>query len=408
MQRLVEPIVSQAINMFTSAYAGGLYFDYVPVIYSKQTHSQSLESSFKAVALAYMASETRNKEALRLARQAYGEALSQTNASLQDTQVATTLETLSSVLLLSLFAVISANSAGEIQGAWTNHVQGAFAILSQTPPETFNSRPGQDILSHITSLVQIDCIQREVPFPPQLRSLYSASWLNQGPQEQFWAVVEQVADVNSRINEQDISYLYLSKLWSIDSKIQSLLSSMPDAYGGSFAFEATMSQEWTRGTEDLDTAIPFHKFTHFRCAQTWNILRMLRLFNLNLILSATDLYLEQRPNISQDIMESLKFSISNHRHVSRQTVVDICATIPDILRSNSQAIERCSHVQNSTWARSLLWPLCIARESVGCTQKLREYIDGQIQTIQAATGLPVLINKKSLSSSSEPTALIKW
>ncbi|KAJ5263570.1 hypothetical protein N7478_011175 [Penicillium angulare] len=396
LQLLVDPPSVQAISFFTSAYSGGCYLDWLPSIYLSHKRSASLEASFEAVALSYMANQQQRGDLQILAQERYGVGLAQTMSLLTGHQSASP-ETIASILLLALFAVLSSESYQDAQSTWSKHVHGIVAILEpSSAPAIFDSSAGQSLLHHIISIVQIDCIQRGLPFPPYLKLLYSVSCLNEGYQAYFWILLDRLATLNSQFDEEQVSLSYIVKLEELEKEVEHLISSMPAANPGHFSFQEIPNSHIVNGSI-LQPFIPVQVFSGWRSAQAWNTLRMIRLYNNNLLRRSITGYLP--PNaIPPETVDKLEMLLHHTSVVAYHTAVDMCATVPENLRPEywSKDPDPDTSLHFSSWARSLIWPLSLAEGSPHGSERLHEYLKRQIGVLGAITGMRGL-HKKSTS-----------
>lgn len=389
-----HPPSSQAIGLFNAAYAGGVYFDYLPLMRLQNDRPVVLEKSFEAVALAYLAREQHRGDLRRQAHESYGAALSQINDCLR-VRPATTPETLASVLLLALFVAISSGASRESRESWSIHVQGALAMLaSDVSSELLQSLTGQYLVHHIVSVVQLDCIYRRIPLPPQLSLLYSASWLNQGPQAVLWSLLDRLATLNAEALESQGSLLHIAQLQELETDIQDLVASMPRAYPDAFAFEEPASHDKTpSGTLE----IPCHVFQSHRAAQAWNTLRSMCLFTSGLLISAIDSYFASHAFITDEkLADSLRQSKQQTIQIAKAASTYICASVPLVLRPGCLSDDPDMKIRYSAWARSLMWPLSVAKES-RLPKELRGYIDEQLHVLKAVLGMQGPKQEASLS-----------
>ncbi|KAJ5983022.1 hypothetical protein N7481_005121 [Penicillium waksmanii] len=386
MQHFLEPIGSRAVNLFMFAFSGGVYLDYLPAMYGYQAKPGCLHMSLEAAALAYMANEHHRKDLREMALQSYGAALSQTNHALQDLKPTMKLETATSVLLLALFAVISPQNSNEPQNIWSEHVRGALAILGSCGPEMFNSLSSQGILHHVISTVQIDCLDRRVKMPPQLKALYALSWLNPGPQVQLWSLVDRLAELTASIERTPTCLSDIEKIRDLDLSFEELMKSMPEAYSNCFEFEEcpTTATHLSEG-ENIER-IPVLKFASHRMAQRWNTLRLLRLRSIDLLTSATSAYLSSVP-AGTHLDGDLELCLHNASETAKQITIEICATVPEHLRPDQ--FRRCDimGVAESAWARSLGWPLSMAKATPHNSEALKNYIERQIRVIAGISSI---------------------
>ncbi|KAJ6031296.1 hypothetical protein N7540_002028 [Penicillium herquei] len=385
MQALVDPPSVRAINLFICAYAGGSYLDWLPCLYLPHERPRSLEATFEAVALGHMANEQHREDLRILAQESYGSGLQHTMVALHGPQC-TAPETVASVLLLALFAVISLDSYHDAQTIWSRHIHGILTILESCSPSTiFHDRAGQGLLHHIISVVQMDCLQRRVPLPPQLRSLYSASWINQGFQIDFWDVLDRLALLNAQFNKSEITLSYVVQLQEVEKDIRSLLELMPQIFPKEFSMHDITDNSNT------DTQVvfcpPVHIFSNFRVAQAWNTLRMIRLFSINILESSIVAYLSHNVVVPQETEMNLLITLKETSEAAQQAIINICASVPEFLRPGSGVGEPTHSFQFSAWARSLIWPLSLARACPHGSEEMKSHIDQQIQALRSITGM---------------------
>lgn len=399
-QRLAEPINSRAINFFMSAFSGGVYLDYLPTIYGHQERPASLQMSLEAVALAHMANEHHRKDLRQMALRSYGAALSQTSLAVQNIRSTKKLETATSVLLLALFSVISSQSSNETRKTWSGHIRGALAILASCASDMFSSVPAQGILHHVISTIQIDCIHRCVRLPAELEALYTASWLNHGPQAQLWSLIGRLAELNASFGEIPASRSYLAKIRDVDLGFEKLLISMPEAYSDMFEFEECTTDATELPKTENTERIKVHRFKSYRAAQTWNTLRLLRLLSIDLLKSTTSAYL---PSVSHGtyLHGVLERFLEGASETSKRITMDICATVPWYLRPDQSIQFKNKGAEESAWARSLWWPLSMAKITGHNSDVLRDYIERQLQvlgSIPSMRSLDLETNSASFSS----------
>jgi hypothetical protein len=343
-----------------------------------------LEKSLEAVALSYMANEQRRGDLRQLARRSYGKALSQLSLALQAPTAATLTETMASILLLALFEAISPSSQNT-QDTWSRHVQGALAAISSCSSIAFQTPIGQSLLHHIISVVQLDCIYRRVSLPPQLQPLYRASVYKEGPQVEMWSVLDRLAALNAWPLENPISLHYISQLQAMEIDIQRLLVSMPEVYRGSFAFLQASSKD--NGFTCLpEFSIPSHKFQNFRIAQAWNTLRLMCLLTTKLLTSGVALYLSRHSLSRNEATRLLEFS-QRASLIAKKTTIDICASVPDDLRPDGNRCDPDTTTKYAAWARSLIWPLSMAKDSPHESADLHNYIEKQLGILGPMAGI---------------------
>lgn len=383
MQRLVESPSSQAINFFLTAFAGGVYLEYLPVLLRSREGTGALEASFEAVALSYMANDRNRSDLRQIAQERYGNALSLATTALTRPETATTLDAMVSILLLALFSTLSTDSVEEAQDTWSKHILGICAVVAANPSAaTFQTASGQGVLHHLISAIQVDHFQRGKPFPPQLQALYSAS-SHDGLEVEFWHVLGRLAELQSQADKAKVTLSYLASLHALEARLQALFELMPLNYP--HAFHINEITEDYDGLKECD--IPRYTFPSYRNAQTWNTLRMMRLSMMDLLVSAKTSYLMENPAIADEQANILKDSIRSAYECIEQTVVQICGTVPNDLRPSNWIEDPDSRFLWSAWGRSLIWPLAKAKDSPNCPQKLQDYIERQLTILGNLSGM---------------------
>ncbi|KAJ5832713.1 hypothetical protein N7474_001024 [Penicillium riverlandense] len=413
---LSESPTSRAINLFMAAYAGGIYLDYVSALYQPDHHPAALGASVEAVALACLATDQKSSDLLHLARERYGTALVQTTDALHSTKTVTEPETLASVMLLALFAAIGTPDSPDAKDSWSKHVYGALGVLAlhlhsslssssfssfsssstpdsafttsvdtsrSTPSRILDSLPGQSMLHHIISCVQIDCIQRRARLPPQLRAVYRHSWLNHGLQARFWRLLDRFSEANAYSNEDRDTLAYLADLQCLEDEARFLLETMPAAYESWFGARGGSSDTNAHPDPCFSAACP-----GYRTTQTWNILRMIRLLSDDLLVASTTRYLSSHADIPDGVLSTLHSNMENASHAAADMAHDMYNSVPEYLRPG-----RCSTyhpprgLQESQWARTLSWPLTMARDSPHCPPVLRADIQSQLVILGNDSGM---------------------
>jgi hypothetical protein len=404
LKQPTHPQSLEAIGLFASAYAGGVYFEYLPVMYLQQSRPPSLEKSFEAVALVHMANEQRREDLRQLANQSYGDALSHLKEAIQCPQGEPSSETMASILLLALFEAFSTRGSRNVRDVWSTHVQGALAAISRCSSSAiFHKSVGQTLLHHIISVVQLDYILRQKPLPDQLRYLYSASWYKEGPQVQMWYILDRLATVNAQSVEAPITLCYLEDLQDLETNIQHLLGTMPQTYPDSFTFQ-DITQHLIGHLESDSLSIPIHQFQSFRIAQAWNTLRLMLLLTTTLLASGIDCYMSFDNILTEEARKAMCKSRDRASVTARTTAINICATVPQSLRPGNWLYDPETRVQYSAWARSLLWPLTVSRNSPHNSEELQNYIDKQLKILAVVAG----VQEQHWESSDKETLSNDW
>ena len=166
-----------------------------------------LLASISAVGLASYANLVHGPQLLNRARMDYVKALRLTNAALRSPTEVRKDSTLFSVIILSIFEMVAGANEHSLE-AWTEHINGASALLKLRGPNQFRTKAGQQLFVLVTSNIMISCVQRTIPVPEhvvELRSLAgkvmdSSTW----PAWQVSEVIFEFANFRAAVRDCDI------------------------------------------------------------------------------------------------------------------------------------------------------------------------------------------------------------
>jgi hypothetical protein len=321
-----------AICVFAFNFSQGAYLDYLPALFASTHRSEILETSLEAVSMLCYARQTQSESLMQNASLTYSLALNKTQKALDATSHAAQDHILAAVMLLALYAALSANST-HASTSWTKHINGALALAALRPRDSFRSLRAQKLLCHVISCIQLDCIQRRERLPSQLRTLYGVAMPGGDFYLRFCNLIESLAELRATATE-DVSGR-MARVIELDREAAFLLDLMPFA-------------ENFKQLQDIDGEV-YHVYSGYRSAQSWNTLRLARLTLMELL-------------SSNDSRRSLRYAdklfIEDSNETSRvvsSMIGDICYSVPRFLRPQSQ----CAELQpySSAWIGSLIWPL---------------------------------------------------
>jgi hypothetical protein len=320
-----------AIGVFAFNFSQGAYLDYLPTLFAS-TKSDILETSLEAVSMLCYARQARRDSLMRNATLTYSLALSKTQKAL-DPSHATQDHVLAAVMLLALYAALSADST-HASAAWTKHIYGALALAALRPHDSFGSFAAQRLLSHVVSSIQLDCIQRRERLPPQLRALYGVAMPDGGDfYLRFSTLIENLAELRaSAAKDPSCRSAMAARVLELDQEADFLLGLMPPAE----SFERL---------RDVGGEV-YHVYSGYRSAQSWNTLRLARLALMELMSPVGC-------SLTYDDKVSVEDPAEEPSKVVSSMVGDIYHSVPRFLRP-SQSEPRSD---SSAWIGSLIWPL---------------------------------------------------
>jgi hypothetical protein len=316
--------------------------------------SELLETSLEAVSMLCYARQTRRDGLMQSATLTYSLALSKAQEALDATAQATQDHVLASVMLLALYAALSADSANA-STAWTKHIYGALAVAAIRPRESFKSLAAQKLLSHVISSIQLDCVQRRERIPAQLRLLYDVAMPGGSFYLRFCNLIESLAELRAAAAKDHFRRTSTpGKVLELDREAGILLDLMPFSENFDIVKEANGEV--------------YHVYSGHRSAQAWNTLRLARLALMELM----------PPDDAFTYVDaSREFSLLDSRpsSVVASTIGDICHSVPRFLRPTQRAE---SQPDSNSWIYSLIWPLAQSLASPFISRQLHERVLNQL------------------------------
>ena len=277
---LTVSIDDRARSAFFFRYVSGFTstYDILVPLYTRSSLDGPLRVSVDAVSLAFLPFHFDCPQAPELASQKYLEALPLLNKALSVPATAVSDSTLLSVLLLDLFEKIS-NNKPRSTGSWMSHVNGALALVNLRDKTQFQNYTGFRLLVRLTTNLLISCVAANAPVPPALTSLREEMEVFLDKDDPKWRLSGFVirysnlraALQDGRITSQDV----IAQLAELDEEITLLVSRVPQGW---LYEKVELNGPSKRVFEHHCDVYPDHFVT-----QTWNVLRVLRIFLLDII-----------------------------------------------------------------------------------------------------------------------------
>lgn len=164
------------INYFFANFVAPQYglprgnFQYLHQVAKEDGLDPCLKTSMIATGLASLANISKSARLMSKSRREYTSALQSINAALAPPTDAIKDSTLVSIVILAIFEA----TAGAFQlslKAWTEHINGAAALIKLRGRSQLRSRVGIGIFLQATSHLLISCVQRELPMPVEISEL---------------------------------------------------------------------------------------------------------------------------------------------------------------------------------------------------------------------------------------------
>jgi hypothetical protein len=156
------------------------YLNYIPTTYSADAENPTLVTSMAAVGLVALAAQ--QPELVTHARAKYSQAIRHVNSALASPDEAVKDSTLMSVISLGVFEHVSNFDS------WLRHVKGAAALVVARGKSQFSSPSAILMFNQVRADMAISCIQRNLPFPDDIRELQEEASKHADTSGAFWLV----------------------------------------------------------------------------------------------------------------------------------------------------------------------------------------------------------------------------
>ncbi|KAF4636765.1 hypothetical protein G7Y89_g1318 [Cudoniella acicularis] len=261
----------QARHAFFAHYVTGKTkpWGFLTKYYNPVDSPEHLKSSLDAVSLAYLSSQVNYPAAITAGRQKYVSALQMTTKALKDLETAKKDSTLLTSLLLDLFEKIT-NDELRNGNAWTNHVNGALALVKLRGLDKFQGDIALRVLVRLSTNLLISCVASGSPVPVGLSTLraYAGKQLNAAdPKWHLTDLMIVYANLRNEILRQSISVeKYIELSIELDLRLQALTTDMSPFWQN----KTTVVNHKSERIYDNH----FDSYADRHVTQTWNVMRL--------------------------------------------------------------------------------------------------------------------------------------
>jgi hypothetical protein len=354
-------------------------FDLVDSLCSQTDTDEHLLACISAVGLASLSHQIRSPALMTKARKDYVNALQLTNATLRSPTDAKKDSTLFSVLILSVFEMVTGSNERSI-GAWTEHVNGSAALVKIRGPDQFKTAAGQRMFHQVVSNLMLSCVQRTLPMPyhiiqlrkevPKFIDQESIGW-------KLSAVIIDFTFFRAAVREVTLvgPKAIVEAGLEIDRRFNEVFSNTPDAW--------KYSTVYTDEYPDLIWNGNYHLYSDCWMAQLWNGMRTCRILLHETIrdqlLSAS---LAMTPIFPEgEIAAQTEHSVE----IMLQLQADILASVPQ--HTLATANQSLSTLLEGSMGYFVLWPLYMAGVMDLTTEPIREWVINRLRSIGETVGI---------------------
>ena len=259
---------------------------------------RALMHSIRALGLAGLSRVSEAPQLMRTAEAQYLESIRSMNIALGIAEEARKDSTLLAVLILTIFETVAVSESHTLT-AWSNHVQGAAALLDARGPEQFNEVHGFRLFVQAAIPICTNCIQQGIRLPEPVTRLLAEAKKRRGPFDPVMTHFEHkiaFADFYGQVKSRQLTDLetVLTGATDLDgtadANLQGLQDTSPHLSYRTISIEA--SPRFPLGY--------YHHYTYFFAAEVWNGNRAMRILLNQMIRSVLLLGMTRRPPLFTD------------------------------------------------------------------------------------------------------------
>ncbi|KAL2829379.1 hypothetical protein BJY01DRAFT_255022 [Aspergillus pseudoustus] len=394
-----QPTQNEAISWFLryNAWPGALFMiDFNPDVLVQAQMSLSEKARMASIVscgTAMLARLRRSTELKEVARQEYGKALGILTRALSVEEESRTNATLSAVLLMALFEVITSRSFDTMQ-KWTSHVYGASTLLELRGQKELQSPEGPKLFIQLRFQIIISCLQRGLHVP---NSVLESNKLAMYLRPQLEAYCERITYISGRLANLRADIFggiltdteeILSRACSMEAELVAWLAMAPPEFPYT-VIEHPPSTYWTEssGVRPPLYNDQYHLYHDLWVCHTWNQYRCARIIICEIILSCLR-KLVSSSNVGAP--SELQRQINLLRKTTRELALDICASAPYHFGADSITGDEGHRIADSQLyigGMLLLLPLSVAATTENRGHSLRKWIGNCLSIVGHGMGI---------------------
>jgi hypothetical protein len=317
------------------------------------------------------------------------------NTAIASSDIVTNDTTLSAVMLLDQFEKIIPPTERTTQ-AWTNHLNGATALMKMRGREQFQTKAGLEMFIQMSSHILVSCMQHTIPLPQDYLTLrtFANNFLD-------------TSDISWRLSQVTVRYISFRAAIKSGSLFDpdTIIATATEMDNDMVALMGEFPPEWLPQTipltrpSNLVYESHYDIYADYRLAEALNMVRAGRIPLLDLIR-------EQCQVAPSSLGSCQAFAYMKRVQRVKDNVADmvavICASVPQLAGylplleiSSSRHSSPGSPAStmsdsakgmklnpcNEASAYSLLWPLFTVANSPACSEPARNWIIRQLRIL---------------------------
>ncbi|KAJ6111017.1 hypothetical protein N7486_003252 [Penicillium sp. IBT 16267x] len=354
--------------------------------------SQSaMQASMGAVASAMLCRVKKVTSLMEVARKEYVSALTLLNDALANPEEAKSNQALGAVVLLAIYEVVTSRAPQDID-LWTNHINGAMALLEMRGPDQLKTETGLRLFMHLRYQIIISCMQRDVRVPESL--LESSRYiLDLRPSEAYGnrliIIIGRLSNLRADVIARKITddQQIIAGASAIEADLITWLAGLPPVFSYEILAKDRFDfqfQQRCRGLALYDDQ--YHVYPNLWACNSWNQYRCARIIVSGMILT----HIRQMSDSAsmRSLSEELRQQCHSLRATIRRLAVDICRSVPYCLGVHQNEMDPNLPPPDSyLGGLVLLWPMYLAGTAENRTHPLRRWVVQCLRMIGHTFGL---------------------
>jgi hypothetical protein len=351
-------------------------FNLVEGMFTQTSGDEHLLASINAVGLASFAHSVHAPELMVRARQDYILALRLTHLALRSPVEAKKDSTLFAVMILSVFETIAGTSEHSLV-AWTEHIQGAAAIIKLRGLDQFKTDTGRRLFQQVTSNLMISCLTRTAPMPAHMIELREASAHIIDTSQPAWKLATIIVDFTNfraalRMLEIAGPREVIDQALDFDRRFLEVFNDAPESWTYEIGYTDENPHLVWRGL--------YHVYQDTFASQLWNGMRTCRIMLHETILD--QLLISANAMVPIFTEAEARAHSNSSVAISLEMQSGILGSIP-YGRSNSPQDGRSPHAMTYF----ILWPLYLVAAMDLSTDEIRNWVTQRLRLIAEEVGI---------------------
>ncbi|KAJ5774958.1 hypothetical protein N7457_009854 [Penicillium paradoxum] len=352
---------------------------------------KAMQASVVATATA-MLSRVRGLPSLKeVAHREYGSALRLLNSALADINEAKTNQTLGTVVLLAIYEVVTSRSPEHID-SWTNHINGAAALLDLRGTDQLKNDAGLRLFLHLRYQIVISCLQRDARVPKSLLECTKVAMFlcpAEAHGNRLVMIIGKLSNLRADIRTDSLNneWEIISAASAIEADLLAWLAALPPEFSYTThvtsPFDSVFRQRFCGISPYGDQ---YHVYPTLWVCNSWNQYRSARIVVSEIILS----HVRKLSNSSSlsSLSDEFRLQYRTLRSTIRRLAVEICRTVPFHFNAHQAHSERnLPPPESYMGGLVLLWPLFVAGIVEKPGHALRRWVIKCLEMIGNTMGL---------------------